>query len=368
MAELKMPRLDPVMEEGRIVEWLKREGEDVSKGETVLVVEGEKTTFEVESPYTGKLAKILKRAGEVAKVGEPIAIIEEAEIPAKVKPKLRIKASPVARRLARELGISLEEVEGTGPGGRITRDDVIKYAREHGIAVPEISPKVEAIEERVRRVPFAGVRKAIARRLSPGFHQALPVALTMEFDADKLLEHRKAKGRPSFTAYAVKAVALALKRHPEMNVTLEGDELIYHESVNIAVGVDTPKGLMAPVIKDADKKTLRELTELIDGFAERGRRGEITVAEQSGHSFTVTNLGALGVTYFTPIINPPDAAILALGTVKPQPYLTEEGEVRLKYIGHLTLVFDHRLVDGAPAARFLQTIKSFLENPEELEP
>jgi len=366
-----MPRLDPVMEEGRIVEWLKKEGDDVSKGETVLVVEGEKTTFEVESPYTGKLVKILKRSGEVVKVGEAIAVIEEVEAPSppsKVKPRIRIKASPVAKKLAKELGISLEEVEGTGPGGRITKEDVLKYAKERGIAIPAIAPKAEVIEEKVKRVPFAGVRRAIARRLSPGFHEALPVALTMEFDADKLLEHRKVKGKPSFTAYAVKAVALALKKHPEINLTLEGDELIYHESVNIAVGVDTPKGLMAPVVKDADKKTLKELTEIIDDFAERGRRGEITVAEQSGHSFTVTNLGALGVIYFTPIINPPDTAILALGTVKPQPYLTEEGEVKLKHVGYLTLVFDHRLVDGAPAARFLQTIKSLLENPEALEP
>ncbi len=219
-----------------------------------------------------------------------------------------------------------------------------------------------------KRVPFAGIRRAITRRLSPGFHEALPVALMTEFEADKILEHRKTHGKPSFTAYAVKAVALALRKHPEVNITLEGEEIVYHDVVNIAVGVDTPRGLMAPVVRNADEKSLLEITRIIDEFAEKGKRGEITLADQEGHSFTVTNLGALGIAYFTPIINPPDASILALGTIKPQLYLDEEGKVKQRNVGYLTLVFDHRLIDGAPAARFLNTIKGFLENPEGLEP
>lgn len=371
MPRVVMPRLDPVMEEGKIVEWLKKEGDEVRKGEAIAVVEGEKTTFEVESPYTGKLTRILKEAGEAVKVGEPIAEIgEEAAPPApmaeeRVRERAEVKASPVARKLAKQYGISLEEVEGTGPGGRITKEDVLRVARERGLLAP---PGEARVEERVRRAPFAGIRKAISMRLSPGFHEALPVALMTEFDADALVEHRERSGKPSFAAYAVKAVALALKKHPEMNVTLEGEELIYHEDVNIAVGVDTPKGLMAPVVRNADKRSLKELSEVIDGFQERGRRGEISVAEQSGHSFTVTNLGALGVSYFTPIINPPDSGILALGRVEAKPVATGDGRIAVKRVGYLTLIFDHRVVDGAPAARFLQTIKSLLENPRELEP
>ncbi len=367
MPEVVMPRLDPLMEEGKIVEWRKREGERVEKGEVIVIVEGEKTTFEVESQHSGTLTKILRREGETVKVGEPIAIVgEEAEKP-EVKPepgeevrRVEVKASPIARRLAREYGIRLEEIKGTGPGGRITKDDVLRAARERGLL------KVEERVEKVRKVPFAGIRKAIATRLSPGFHQALPVALMTEFDAENLIRHRERSGKPSITSYVVKAVALALKKHPEMNLTLEGDEIVYHGEVNVAVGVDTPKGLMAPVIRRADEKSLKELTEIIDGFQERGRRGEITVAEQEGHSFTVTNLGHLGVTHFTPIINPPDSAILAIGAIEPKPSVTSDGGLTVRRRGHLTLVFDHRLIDGAPAARFLQTVKTLLENPEAL--
>ncbi len=368
MPEVVMPRLDPLMEEGKIVEWRKHEGERVEKGEVIVIVEGEKTTFEVESQYSGTLTKILRREGETVKVGEPIAVIgEEAaeakpgEKPMEEAKEAVVKASPIARKLARQYGIRLEEVRGTGPGGRITRDDVLRVARERGLL------KAEEKAERVRRVPFAGIRKAIATRLSPGFHQALPVALMTEFDAENLIKHKERGGKPSITAYVVKAVALALRKHPEMNLTLEGEEMLYHEEVNVAVGVDTPKGLMAPVIKEADRRSLRELTESIDRFQERGRKGEISVAEQGGHSFTVTNLGHLGITHFTPIINPPDPAILAIGSIEPKPSVTRDGGLTVKMKGHLTLVFDHRLIDGAPAARFLQTVRQLLENPGELE-
>jgi len=215
-----------------------------------------------------------------------------------------------------------------------------------------------------RRMPFAGVRKAISQRLRPGFHEALPVALMAEYSADKLLEHRKILGGIiSFTAYGVKATALALREMPEINVTLEGEELVYHDDVNIAVAVHTPRGLRAPVIREADKKTLIEISNLIDEYAEKGMSGEITQAQQSGHSFTVTNLGMMGVTYFTPIINPPDTGILAMGAIKPQTLIVDSGWKKT-FIGYLTLVFDHRVLDGVPAAQFLSIIKKFLETPE----
>jgi pyruvate dehydrogenase E2 component (dihydrolipoamide acetyltransferase) len=216
-------------------------------------------------------------------------------------------------------------------------------------------------------MPFAGVRKAISQRLRPGFHEALPVALMVEYSADKLLEHRRMLGnRVSFTAYGVKAAALALREMPEMNVTVEGEELVYYDDVNIAVAVHTPRGLRAPVVREADKKTLIEISSLIDEYAEKGKSGEITLAQQSGHSFTVTNLGMMGITYFTPIINPPDTATLAMGTVKPQTLIVDSG-LKTIYIGYLTLVFDHRVIDGVPAAKFLSAIKKFLENPRQLE-
>jgi pyruvate dehydrogenase E2 component (dihydrolipoamide acetyltransferase) len=365
------PRVDPVMTEGVIAEWLKKEGDEVQANEVIAIAEGEKTTFEVCSPYSGRITKILCKAGEVVKVGQPICQIEGEEEKAPTveiaeKPlAFEVKASPLAKKLAAQLGISLEDIRGTGPGGRITKEDVLLAARERGIAIPEAETRAE-IEAVKRRAPFAGIRKAITQRLSAGFHEALPVALTTKFAADKLVKHREKTGG-SFTAYAVKAVALALQKHKNLNVTLEGGEFVYHEEVNIAVAVDTPKGLMAPVIRGADKLSIQELTRHINDFQEKGLRGEITLQEQSNHSFTVTNLGALGIQYFTPIINPPDPAILAVGSIETEPYITEDGRVEPRKVGHLTLVFDHRVVDGAPAAKFLATIKEFLENPENME-
>ncbi len=217
-----------------------------------------------------------------------------------------------------------------------------------------------------RRIPFAGVRKAISQRLRPGFHEALPVALMMEYSADNLLEHRKKlENKISFTAYCVKASALALKEFPDMNVTLEGEELVYHDEINIAVAVHTPRGLRAPVIRNADKKNLVEINQIIDEFAEKGKKGEITLADQTGHTFTVTNLGMFGVTYFTPIINPPDTAILGLGMIKTQNPTTSSDHI-MNSVGYLTLVFDHRVIDGVPAAYFLSIVKKFLEDPGNL--
>jgi len=358
------PRVDPVMTEGIIAEWLKREGDTVQVDEVIAIAEGEKTTFEVRSPYSGRIAKILCKAGEVVKVGQPICQIEgEAEEAPTVA--VEVKASPLAKKLAAQLGIPLHEVRGTGPDGRITKEDVLLAAHERGIAIPETEAKVE-VEAVKRRTPFAGIRKAITQRLNAGFHEALPVALTTKFAADKLVKHREKTGG-SFTAYAVKAVALALQKHKNLNVTLEGEELVYHEEVNIAVAVDTPKGLMAPVIKSADKLSLQELTQRINDFQEKGLRGTITLEEQLGHSFTVTNLGAMGILYFTPIINPPDSAILAIGSVETEPYVTEDGNIAVRKVGHLTLVFDHRIVDGAPAAKFLASVRELLEKPEVME-
>ncbi len=368
MPVIVFPRVDPVMTEGIIAEWLKHEGDTVQVDEVIAIAEGEKTTFEVRSPYAGIITKILCMAGEVVKVGQPICQVEGVEeaptIERAGKPApVEVKASPLAKKLAAQLGIPLEEVRGTGPGGRITKGDVLLAARRRGIAFPEAEAEAKAVE---RKVPFAGIRKAITQRLNAGFHEALPVALTAKFAADRLVKHRMETGG-SYTAYAVKAVALALRKHKNLNVTLEGGELVYHDEANIAVAVDTPKGLMAPVIRSVEKLSIPELTKQINDFQEKGLRGEITLEEQSNHNFTVTNLGALGIRYFMPIINPPDPAILAVGSIETEPYITEDGRIEPRKVGYLTLVFDHRVIDGAPAAKFLATIKEFLENPETME-
>jgi pyruvate dehydrogenase E2 component (dihydrolipoamide acetyltransferase) len=315
------------MTKGTITEWLKKEGDDVRENEVIAIVEGEKTIFEITSPYSGKLKKIFVKSGEEVEVGQPIC-----------------------------------EIETEGPHTYLEKTEEQKAVM---LAADEKS-MLAHIEGAERKVPFAGIRKAITRKLSPGFHETLPVALMTKFIADELIRHKE-KTKASFTAYAIKASALALQKHNDINVTLIGEELIYRKEINIAVAIHTQTGLTAPVIKDADKLSLQELTKIIDEYQEKSEKNKITLEEQTSHSFTVTNLGHLGILYFTPIINPPDPAILALGSIETELHPNDNGSPAPRKVGYLTLVFDHRIIDGVPAAKFLASIKEFLEKPETME-
>ncbi|MEM2910003.1 MAG: dihydrolipoamide acetyltransferase family protein [Nitrososphaerota archaeon] len=356
MRQIFMPRIDPAMESGKVVEWLKREGDRVKEGEAVAVIEGEKTTFEITSPIDGILLRVLKQEGEEAKVGEPIAEIgEEAEV------EERIKASPAARKLAAEYGIDLRVVKGTGPEGRITREDVLR-------AVEELGKRAEAMPEMLSSVKLTPFRKAMIQKLSIGFHVSIPVALMVEFDAEPvvtLLESMRGERgfeKVSLTALFVKAAAKALSEDRSMNAIFEEDEVKYIREVNIAVAVDTPHGLYAPVIKRADEKNVAEISAEIEVLKDKAMKGSLSLDELKGHTFTVSNLGTEGVDFFTPIINPPAIAILGVGKVSKKAVVKDE-QIRVGLVCPLTLVFDHRVVDGAPAARFLKKLKQLLEEP-----
>jgi pyruvate dehydrogenase E2 component (dihydrolipoamide acetyltransferase) len=381
-----MPRLDPGMQSGKIVEWLKKEGDMVRKGEPILVVEGEKTTFEVEAPDSGPLSKIIADVGAEVQVAEPLAIIgplgasvspaaparateappTTATPPRYEIPSDRVVASPAARRLAQEYGVDLTSLKGTGPGGRITREDILA-AKDAVRPSPQVTQTVSkmALPQVLKKVKLSGVRKVVAERLSYSARTVVPVTITVEGDATKLVAMKERQSHIGFTAFGVKAAAKALRSHTVVNSTIENDEVTTYSDVNVAVAINTEQGLIAPVIRNADKLSLQEISSAIDDLARKATENRLGIENLTGGTFTVTNLGAYDVESFAPVINPPQCAILGLGRVAYKPS-THGKEVVAKPSTLLTLVFDHRIIDGVPAARFLKDIKRNLEDPEEL--
>lgn len=353
-----MPRLSLTMKTGSVVQWYKREGEKVEKGEPIVEVLTEKVTYDIEAPASGILRKIYAKEGEEVPVNGLLAIITapdeplpEIEEKPRVAVKERVLASPAAKRLAREYGIDLSQITGTGPEGRIVEADVRRYIEEK----MEYKPKISEI------VPLTGIRKISAERVAKSVREAPHCTLCMEVN---MAEASKLKDRLgiSYTDIIVKAVALALKEHKMLNSTLEGDKLKVFDEINIGIATATPQGLVVPVVKNADRKSLSEISAEIKTLAKKAREGKIEKNEVSGGTFTVTNLGMYGVEFFTPIINPPEAAILGVGKIINKP-VVEGNEVKIRPMMMLSLSFDHRIVDGAPAAQFLSRIKEILENP-----
>lgn len=387
MKTVIMPKLDLAMDSGEIVEWLKKEGETVSEGEPIANIMTQKVTYEVVSPASGVLYKILAPAGAEVPVGEPLAVIlepsddvtkveeairaiaekrmppelelKEAERASteelKVKPE-RIKISPIAKKLAQEYNINIEKIRGTGPQGRIVKEDVLK-------AIEELKAKEGKI------VPLAGVRKTIADRMALS-HRTIPhVTISMDVDATvmiKLRENFEREGiRISYNAILVKAAAKALRDCPIFNSTVEEDRIRLLEDINIGLAVSTDYGLIVPVVRDADKKDIKEINSIIEDLVERARQNKLLINEVTGGTFTITNLGMFGVDVFTPLIVPGQVAILGVGRIAEKPIVIN-GQVRVKPMVTLSLSFDHRIIDGALAATFLGKIAEYLQNPQSL--
>lgn len=395
MYKVAVPRLDPGMQSGKIVEWLKKEGDHVEKDAPIVRIEGEKTTFEVNSPGAGVLRKVLFKQGTDVPVGQTIALVGEPNEPlpldaesqqtpeptraqqTSVGPPIsraqEPSASPVARKMAREAGIDLFSIKGSGPGGRIVREDLQK-------AIEQMKTRPEAVAvsaQEARTVPIAktiklaGKRKATAERLSYGFHTTVPVTITMDARMEAVLDQRKdlhsrTGEEISVTAYVVKAAAKALEDHQMINSSLEGDELRVFGDINIAVAINTPDGLVAPVLPQTNKKSVSEISRSIRDLTERAVQNRLTVSDLTGGTFTVTNLGGYGVELFAPVINPPQCAILGFGRTSERPVVIEK-QVQVASVTTLSLVFDHRIVDGVPAAQFLQRVKELLEDPKKLD-
>jgi pyruvate dehydrogenase E2 component (dihydrolipoamide acetyltransferase) len=422
-----MPKLEMAQETATVIEWLKQEGEHVEKGEPLLAVETNKATVEIESPASGILAGIRVKPEQVVPVTEVIAYIlqpgeelpREAEIislpwpQAPVPPPVR--ATPVAQRMAQDHGVDLSTVVGTGPWGRVTKVDVEAalsvshlaagvqgekvratpaarhIAREREVdlaAVTGSGPRgriqaadvlaftpapMVALEPVAEVVPLTGVRRVIAERMATSAQTTARVTLVTEADATALVEAREQLKAdvadewgfaPGYNDLLGIIVARALREFPYMNARLsdDGQTIERLAAVNLGMAADTERGLLVPVIWNADQKGLRAFGTEFRALVERARAGKATPEDLTGGTFTITNLGMYDIDAFTPIINLPEAAILGVGRIQPKP-VVQDGEIVVRQMWTLSLVFDHRLVDGAPAARFLQRIKQFIENP-----
>jgi len=385
-----MPKLDLAMDSGSIVEWFKKEGESVKEGEPLLTIMTQKVTTEITSPVNGVLHKILVGINEEVPVGEPIAVIVEEgddieavnkqikemlekkvsakievkevveEVKEEIKKEIelkeeeeRIKISPAARRLAEEYGIDIKQIRGTGPQGRITKEDVLR-------AVEELKAKKGKI------LPITGVRKIIAERMSLSHKTIPPVTYCMEVDAtDMVAVRRMFKEREnidlSYNTLIIKAVAKALLDYPIFNSTVEGENIRLIDDINIGLAVATDYGLVVPIIHNADKKEdIRELNRVVRDLIERARLNKLTVNEVTNGTFIVTNLGMFKIDVFTPIIFPDQVAILGVGRMVEKPVVVD-GQIKIKPILTLCLTADHRVIDGALAATFLNRVTEYLE-------
>ncbi|MBS7608148.1 2-oxo acid dehydrogenase subunit E2 [Candidatus Bathyarchaeota archaeon] len=369
VTKVVMPKLSLTMKTGSVGKWYKREGETVEKGEPIVEIISEKATYDLEAPASGVLRKIFVKEGEEAPVDAVIAIIaapdeqiptEEAfaaKTPEEVaEAKERVLASPAAKRLAREYGVDLSLVKGTGPGGRIVEDDVRRFIEESR----GFMPKVKEV------IPLSGYRKTTAEKVSASFRTAPHSTVFMNVDFTEAAKIHETL-QVSYTAIIVAAVAKALAENPVLNSTIEGDKIKIFEDINVGVAVATDHGLVVPVIHNADKKSLKEIDVVLKDLTEKAREGRLKKEEINGGTFTVSNLGMFDVEFFTPIINPPEAAILGVGKIFEKPTLSADGKIVFKPFVTLSLSYDHRIVDGVPAAKFLQSVKRHLEAPSPLQ-
>ena len=361
-----MPRLSLTMKEGTVGKWYKKEGESVEKGEPIVEVVSEKATYDLEAPSSGILKKVLVQAGVDVPVNAVIGVITAPDEPfseaaamaetqetVEAEGEKRVPASPAAKRLAREYGIDLSTVAGSGPEGRIAEDDVQRLIEQRAGTAPKVK----------QTIPLSGFKKTTAERLSMSFRTAPHSTIIMETDVTKAAETHQ-KTQVSYTTIIVKAAAKALNEMPLMNSTLEGDRIKMFEDVNVGVAVATENGLVVPVIHNADKKPLKEIDAAIKELTEKARQSKLTKEDLTGGTFTITNLGMYDVDFFTPIINPPEAAILGIGKIIEKP-VAVNARIEIKPVLMLSLSYDHRIVDGAPAAQFLQRIKQQIENTPE---
>lgn len=422
--EIVMPQLGLTMSEGTVVKWLKKVGDQVRKGDALFEVETDKVTQEVESFDEGVLGKIVVGEGRAVPVGTVIAYLgvpsdgetarvgdgasgrvgaaelrtqnaepAQSSVPSPQPPVTGfVRSSPAARNLARKLGVDLAAVQGTGPSGRIVEEDVRRAAeagvREQGSGVstpsyapapispsprPPVAPS-PAPQAAGERVELKGVRRVVAERMAQSFSTAPHFYLTVEVDATELAAIRQQVSAAvqrrhgvdvTITDLLVKAVAIALKEHPEANAAWSGGGYQLNQGVNLGVAVAVQDGLVVPVIQGAERLSLGEVAKKRSVLVERARAGQLTLPELEGGSFTLSNLGMFGIDMFQAIVNPPQAAILAVGRIKDR-VVAVNGQVAVRPTMFVTLSSDHRILDGAMAAKFLARVVQLLEDPVEL--
>ncbi len=407
MAEtINMPKLGFDMAEGTLIRWVKQVGENINKGDVLAEIETDKATVEVESPAGGVVLQLIVNQGDVVPVNAPIAVVGaagekvDAASPAKIEsqkseekpaPQTQekpapvsqtvspaesglVKASPLAKKIAKDNNVNLSALQGSGPGGRVVKKDVESALANPQSAVsgkPSSQPTYQAptvtYEDRV--IPTTKLRQAIGRRLVESKTTIPHFYVTHEFKMEAAIEMRKQINaylpddeKISVNDFIVKATALALRQFPNLNATLKGNEIIQFGRVNVGVAVTVPGGLMTVVVKDADQKTLRQISGEIKVMAGRAREGKVKPEDVDGSTFSTSNLGMYAVEEFIAIVNPPEAGILAIGSAK-ETAVVENGQIKIGSRMKATISVDHRVSDGAEAAQFMQKLAEFLENP-----
>src|SRR5215208_1088133 len=409
-----MPKLSPTMEEGQISRWLKKEGDKVSMGEPLAEIDTDKATMEMQALGNGVLRKILINEGQAAPLGQLIAVIGEpdediasvlSEAPAKKEPEqeqkkqeqekpapappapapqpqaatsdsARLIVSPLAARMAAEAGLDLRSLQGSGPGGRIIKKDI-----EAALTQPKAAPAAPAFPRAVepgrfqqaaasayRDEPASEIRKTIAKRLVTSLGPVPHFFLTSEIEMDRAAEMRQGINaldpdlKISINDIIIKVVAAALIQHPEVNASFQEKFVRYYEHADIGVAVAIEDGLITPVVRSADQKSLSQIAAEVRELAGRARSRKLKPEEYTGASFSISNLGMFGIDEFTAVINPPEGAILAVGAMTAKP-VVRDNEIVIRQIMRVTMSCDHRVIDGATGAKFLQTFKKILENP-----
>lgn len=424
--QVVMPKLSPTMEEGQLSRWLKKEGDKVSMGEPLAEIDTDKATMEMQALANGVLRKILVNEGESAPLGQPIAIIGEpdedisgivSESPARAPAKAekestaptepaeesvaepepaspaptptpstpagnghqadtgRLIVSPLAARMAAEAGIDLRTLTGSGPGGRIVKRDVESAmgGAQATVATPAAASRGKAVVPTTgappyRDEPASEIRRTIARRLVTSLGPIPHFFLTTEIEMDRVAEMRRTINelepdlKLSVNDIVIKVAAVALMEHPQVNASFQDKVVRYYERADIGVAVAIEDGLITPVIRGAEQKSLSQIAAEVRDLAERARNRRLKPEEYMGATFSVSNLGMFGIDEFTAVINPPEAGILAVGAMTAKP-VVRDGEIVVRQMMHVTMSCDHRVIDGATGAKFLQTFKKILENP-----
>ncbi|MCX8104057.1 MAG: 2-oxo acid dehydrogenase subunit E2 [Candidatus Bipolaricaulota bacterium] len=425
--EFRLPDIGEGIHEGEIVKWLVKEGDVVREDQPMVEVMTDKATVEIPAPRAGKILKLHAKEGEVVKVGsvlvtieevseakpepkheaatvsaapqpkphpEPVAVTSATAVTAPppppspiVTPAQRVLATPATRKLARELGIDISQIQGTGPGGRVTDEDVRRFAAERSAppsptpapapapkpAAPAFAPSAVVTDRREERIPLRGIRKRIVEHMHKSKTTAAHFTYVDEVDMTELIQLREQmkplaeqKGvKLTYLPFIVKASVAALKEMPMLNASLDEStgEIVIKKYYNIGIATATDDGLIVPVIKDADRKSLLEIAAEIERLAKAAREGKIALQDIQGGTFTITSLGALGGLFATPIINYPEVAILGIHEIKKRP-VVRDNQLVIRDIMYVSLSFDHRLIDGDVGARFCKKIISYLENPK----
>lgn len=400
--EIKAPVFPESVADGTIATWHKQVGETVSRDEVICDIETDKVVLEVVAPADGSLVSIAKNEGDTVLSNEVIAQFEEGSAPAvstqssEVKESVEVASSkteagasaivereqvqhqaPSVRKVLTETGISAEEVQGTGRGGRITKEDVVNHQSKPTSAPvsPQVAPLSMAVGERIeKRVPMTRLRKRVAERLLSATQETAMLTTFNEVNMKPIMDMRqqykdlfeKRHGaRLGFMSFFVKAVTEALKRYPAVNASIDGDDIVYHGYYDIGVAVSSERGLVVPVLRDTDRLSYAEVEAGIRGYAEKARDGKLSIEEMSGGTFTITNGGTFGSLLSTPILNQPQTGILGMHKIQERP-MAVNGEVVILPMMYLALSYDHRMIDGKEAVGFLVTVKELLEEPAKL--